>query len=140
MQKQVKLEDLYRTKIAQKGLLPNSNIIRESIYIPPKRATQPNGKPASEPRSLGGIYGAKVATKGRVLYTTGNGDGISEAVQRDPESLKLESAVNTKMADALKAVVPVPVRSAVPYKKVAMVSYEDAIRELSNHANSLAKS
>ncbi len=131
----LKLEDIYRSKVIQKGPIVSNNLISESIYIPQKRAdTQPK---KGEPRGLGSIYGQKVAGTGKILYTTG-GDVPVEKIA-DPKSLQLESSVNTKMMDALKAVVPNPPKTDKPYSKAAGLSYEDALKELSEFANKQAR-
>lgn len=130
------IENIYRARVQTKGPIINKNVISESMYVAPKRVQQlqPGQKKPSEPRSLGGIYGQKVAGSGRVLFTTGN-DIPKEISTRDPQSMQLESHVNKSMMDALKSVVPNPVRAEMPYKKVAGINYEDAIKELAILAN-----
>lgn len=78
------------------------------------------------------MYGNYIAGKGPVINVDIPSQ-ISFTKERDPKTIALENAVNVQMNKAIEAVQPKE-QKKLPQapNKIKIVSYEEAIRELSN--------
>jgi aspartyl/asparaginyl-tRNA synthetase len=78
------------------------------------------------------MYGQLIAGKGSVLDVQ-LPQQISFIKERDPHSIALENSINSKMSKAIEQATQKDTKKIPqPTNKVKIVSYEEAIKELSN--------
>lgn len=77
------------------------------------------------------MYGQFVARTGPVLNVSFPKE-INFVKERDPKNVALENAVNAKMNQAIEQATPKQKKLPEPVDKIRIVSYEEAVKELSN--------
>lgn len=77
------------------------------------------------------MYGRLIAHAGPALNVSFPNE-INFIKERDPKSIALEASVNAKMNEAIDKATPKQKKLPEPINKIRMVSYEEAIKELSN--------
>jgi len=77
------------------------------------------------------MYGQFVARTGPVLNVSFPNE-INFVKERDPKNIALENSVNAKMNEAIEKATPKQKKLPEPTNKIRMVSYEEAMKELSN--------